>query len=213
VQPGHLVPGLAEGVAAATERGYRVAIHAMGNAGMAAALDALRQAARREDGDHRFRIEHATCLSPGQAANLAELGGSAIVQPGFIDLMGPALEPIAFDDVVWLPFAELKETGVALAGSSDHPCAPGGPLVRSCTGATRRIPGGGILGADQALAYDDWLHAYTAGAARAGGQENERGSLRPGLRADLVVLEGDMDPADPPRVVETWIGGERVWRA
>jgi predicted amidohydrolase YtcJ len=76
---------------------------------------------------------------------------------------------------------------------------------------TRRIPGGGILGADQALGYEDWLHAFTAGAARAGGQEEERGMLRPGLRADLAILDGDLDPTNPPHVVETWIGGARVW--
>jgi predicted amidohydrolase YtcJ len=86
-------------------------------------------------------------------------------------------------------------------------------MVRSCSGATRRLPGGGILGADQALAYEDWLQAFTAGAAHAGGQENERGMLRPGLTADLAVLEGDLDPLDPPRVVETWIRGQRVWAA
>lgn len=211
VQSGHLMPGLADGVRAATECGYRVAIHAMGNAGMSAALDALRDGVAREDTDHRFRIEHATCLSAGQARQLAELGGVAVVQPGFVDIMGPVFEKLHFDDVVWLPFAELQETGVLLAGSSDHPCAPGGPLSRSCSGATRNVPGGGILGADQALAYEDWLHAFTAGAARAGGQEDERGALRSGLRADLVVLDGDLDPRDPPRVAETWIGGEQVW--
>ncbi|MBV8194152.1 MAG: amidohydrolase family protein [Candidatus Dormibacteraeota bacterium] len=213
VQAGYLIPGVRDGVRAATEAGYGVAIHAMGNAGMQAALDALRSAIRRDDRDHRFRIEHATCLSAEQAQALSELGGTAVVQPGFIELMGPAVERLQFDDAVWLPFARLRDIGVGLAGSSDHPCAPSGPVVRSCIGATRRIPGGGILGADQAIAYEDWLEAFTAGAARAGSQENERGMLRPGLRADLAVLQGELDPLQPPRVVETWVGGERVWTA
>lgn len=80
-------------------------------------------------------------------------------------------------------------------------------------GVTRRIPGGGILGADQVLAYEDWLQAFTAGAARAGGQEKERGMLGPGLCADLVILEGKLEPIDPPTVAETWIGGRFVWAA
>jgi predicted amidohydrolase YtcJ len=211
LQVGYLMPGLADGVRLATEQGYRVAIHALGNAGMAAALEALRGVARRDDSDHRVRVEHATCLSAGQATALAQLGGVAVVQPGYIEVSGRTMERLELDDAVWMPFAELQQSGVGLAGSSDHPCAPSGPLVRSCTGVTRRIPGGGILGADQALGYEDWLHAFTAGAARAGGQEEERGMLRPGLRADLAILDGDLDPTNPPHVVETWIGGARVW--
>jgi predicted amidohydrolase YtcJ len=213
VQTGYLLPGLAAGIRGATERGYRVAIHAIGNLGVSHTLTALRDVARHADKDHRFRVEHAACLSPGQAAELAELGGVAVVQPAFVEVMGPMAEAANFDDAIWLPFAELQASGVTLAGSSDYPCSPGGPLRLSCSGVTRRVPGGGVLGADQALAYEDWLYAFTAGAARAGGQEDERGVLRPGLRADFAVLEGDLNPADPPRVVETWIGGERVWSA
>lgn len=210
---GYLMPGLAEGVREATAQGYGVAIHALGNAGMAAALEALRGVARRDDADHRFRVEHATCMSGGQPAALAEIGAIAVVQPGYIEVSGREMERLELDDAVWLPIAELQQSGVGLAGSSDHPCAPAGPVARSCAGVTRRIPGGGILGAEQALGYEDWLRAFTAGAARAGGQEAERGMLRPGLRGDLAILEGNLDPTNPPRVVETWIGGERVWAA
>ena len=73
-----------------------------------------------------------------------------------------------------------------------------------------RTGSGGVLGAEQALGYEEWLRAYTAGAAYAGGQEDERGSITPGKRADLVVVEGDLHAEHPPRVVETWVAGERV---
>jgi N-acetylglucosamine-6-phosphate deacetylase len=49
--------------------------------------------------------------------------------------------------------------------------------------------------------------ACTLRPARLLGLESERGTLRPGSRADLVVL----DASD--RVIETWIGGERVYAA
>ena len=29
----------------------------------------------------------------------------------------------------------------------------------------------------------------------------------------LVVLEGDLDPENPPAVVETWVAGRRAWPA
>src|SRR5206468_30296 len=111
---------------------------------------------------------------------------------------------------IWLPFGEMARAGVQLAGSSDDPCAFREPLRTSAYGATRRTGSGGVLGAEQALGYEEWLRAYTAGAAYAGGQEDERGSITPGKRADLVVVEGDLDAEHPPRVVQTWIGGERA---
>jgi len=43
--------------------------------------------------------------------------------------------------------------------------------------------------------------------ARLLGIEGERGTLRPGARADLAVLDGE------GRVVETWMEGARVWSA
>ena len=72
---------------------------------------------------------------------------------------------------------------------------------------------GTVLDASQSIPYDDWLRAYTVDAARAGGQENDRGRLRPGLQADLVVLEGERDALHPPEVVETWVAGERAYAA
>jgi hypothetical protein len=70
-----------------------------------------------------------------------------------------------------------------------------------------------VLRANQAVGYERWLQAYTDGAARAGGQERERGTLTPGKRADLVVVDGVLEAESPPRVVETWVAGRRVWVA
>jgi predicted amidohydrolase YtcJ len=63
------------------------------------------------------------------------------------------------------------------------------------------------------MPYEAWLHAYTAGAAFAGGQEDERGKLAPGFQADLVLLRGALDAERPPQVDETWVAGERVFIA
>jgi predicted amidohydrolase YtcJ len=100
-----------------------------------------------------------------------------------------------------------------LAGSSDSPCAFAAPVLTSARGVSRITSRGTVHEAAQALPFEDWLYAYTAGAAYAGGQEDERGRLAPGLRADMVVLDGALDADTPPRVGETWIAGERVFRA
>jgi predicted amidohydrolase YtcJ len=207
-------PDLGEQLVRAVSRGFRVAVHAMGNVGLAAALDAFTRAARtRRDDDHRFRVEHGTLASPAQIKQMAALGAVGVVQPGFVNHMGALVEALVFDDAIWMPFGAMAEAGVCLAASSDDPCAIHEPLRTSIHGATRRTGSGAVLGPAQALPYEDWLRAYTVGAAYAGGQEHERGTLTPGKRADLVVLEGALDPLHPPHVAETWIGGERAYTA
>lgn len=203
-------PGLEEDVAAALERGFRVAVHALGNIGLAAALRALAGATRRRrDGDHRLRIEHACLVSRAQIADMAALGVVGVVQPGFVDHVGRVVEGLSSEEETWLAFGEMERAGVHLAASSDDPCAFHQPLRTSSHGATRRTGSGGVLGPEQAIDYEGWLRLYSTGAAHAGGQEHERGTLTPGKRADLVVLEGPLDPDHPPRVVETWVGGVR----
>ena len=62
------------------------------------------------------------------------------------------------------------------------------------------------------------LAAYTAGAAFAGFAEGRFGRLAPGERADFLVLDADPLEAEPQelrriRVLETWIGGQKVYDA
>jgi predicted amidohydrolase YtcJ len=194
---------------AAAERDFGLAVHAMGNRGVTATLDAFDAVRRRVgDRDYRFRIEHAGITGPNEWRRLATSDTVAVVQPGFVEHVGISAGGVHFDDHEWLAFAGLADAGVVLAGSSDDPCAPHQPLWAAALGASRRTSTGIEFEPNQAVPFDDWLHAYTAGAAFAGGQENERGSLTPGKRADLVVLDRT---GDTPTVAETWIGGERVY--
>jgi predicted amidohydrolase YtcJ len=210
VQMGMLFDDLGEHAHRAVDRGFRIAIHAMGNAGVQAMIDVCTDVDRRHpDDDHRFRVEHAGVTGAEQWRRLAALDAVAVVQPGFVEHVGTSAAGLRFDDHHWLAFAGLAEAGVTLAGSSDDPCAPSPPLWGAARGLTRRTSGGIEFEPEQSLPFEEWLTAYTRGAAFAGGQEHERGSLTPGKRADLVVL----DRADAGAVVlETWIGGTRVHR-
>jgi predicted amidohydrolase YtcJ len=201
---------LEERLLEAVRRGWRVAVHAMGNLGVERALGAFEQAARaRPDEDHRFRLEHAGVTSYEQCRRLASLGGVAVVQPGFVEHVGIQTGALRFDGHKWLAFADLAQAGVPLAASSDDPCAWWPPLWGALKGTSRLTSTGVCLEPDQALPLEDWLAASTAGAAHAGGQEGERGRLAPGLRADLVVME---DPSGPlgAAVAQTWVAGTRV---
>lgn len=212
VELGEIFPLLSEGVREATRNGFRVAVHALGNFGLERALDAFEEARGMRPGfDHRFRVEHAGLASGDQIERMADLGVVAVVQPGFVDAFADAQETYRFDGLGLLPFGEMEAKGVTLAGSSDEPCVFSGPMGTSSCGATRRSREGVLLGPEQALPMEEWIRAYTINSAYAGGQEAERGSLTRGKRADLVVLEGELDPENPPRVVETWVAGARAW--
>ena len=214
LQVGSLFPDLGDSVELVASRGFRAGVHAIGNAGLAGALDAFEAVARRHpDFDHRFRVEHACLASISQLARLASMGGVAVVQPGFLHHLGQAVEGVTFDDARWLPFADIQRSGAVMAASSDAPCTFHEPLRTACHGASRRTGSGAVLDLGQAVTYEDWLRAYTVGAAYAGGQEFERGALAPGLQADFVVLDGELDPEHPPSVAETWVAGSLVYQA
>jgi hypothetical protein len=209
---GLVFEGLEAEVRSVVEHGFGIAVHAIGNRGAEATLEAFAAAGRlRPDDEVLFRIEHATLLSRDQPRRMAELGAIAVVQPGFLHHMGGAVDGFQLDESDWMPFGDLAAAGVVIAGSSDAPCAFHEPLLTSARGVTRITSKGTLLDASQSLPYDDWLRAYTVDAARAGGQENDRGQLKPGLQADLVVLEGTLDPLRPPAVSETWVAGRRVF--
>ncbi len=196
----------------AVNRGYRVAVHAIGNAGLERALAAFTRIRQRHpSADLRFRVEHACLASREQLMRLRALGGVAVVQPGFLRHLGEAVLDVRFDNATWLPFADMIEAGLSLAASSDDPCAIRPPLLTAGHGARRRTASGRVLDERQAVPFEEWLRAYTWGAAYAGGQENERGSISPGKRADLVVLEGKLDGTNPPQVVQTWVAGKLAW--
>lgn len=206
---GYSQPDLLPRLVEAVERGFRVAVHAMGNVGITHALEAFRAAERRRpDHDHRFRLEHAGLVGPALAAEAASLGAVGVVQPGFVDHVGEQTGDFQPDDATWLPFATLAEAGVCVAGSSDDPCSHVAPLGCARFGVERRTRSGVSFGSEQSLPLETWLEAYTSAAAHAGGQEAERGTITPGKRADFVVLDVD---GDWPEVIETWVAGKLVY--
>ncbi len=199
----------------ATKYGFRVCVHSIGNAATEAVLGSFENAASKapDDFEMRPRLEHLFLMSDDQIKRLASMGGCSAVQACFLE-GSQGLKEIPFKGLKWFAFRDMIQNGVILAGSSDD---PGGfmdgrdPVKSSIMGANMSDNSGNVLFPDQTLSFDKWLEMYTAGAAYAGGLEKERGMLKKGLVADLVVLEGDLDPENPPVVAETWKAGRRVY--
>ena len=78
-------------------------------------------------------------------------------------------------------------------------------------------PAGGWY-ADQALSRAEALHSFTLAAAYAAHQEDRVGSLEAGKWADFIVIDRDYftvpaSEIDDIRVLETWVGGKRIYEA
>ena len=82
----------------------------------------------------------------------------------------------------------------------------------------RKTKKGVFLGSEEQISVMDALRAITISGAYQYFQEDLKGSIAPGKRADLVVL--DRDPLDTPhdqlrdiRVLKTYKGGECIYSA
>jgi predicted amidohydrolase YtcJ len=198
---------LRELVARATEAGLQVAAHAIGDGAIAAMCDAVEAAGATA---LRHRVEHCTICPPDLQVRLSKLGMVAVMQPAAARLgrVASALFFPASDRTHLAAHAPLLKAGVALAFSSDLPVTPDPdpwPGIRAAV--EDQVNGIGMLAA---------LRAYTVGGAFASFEEDHKGTLDPGMVADLQIY--DRDPLDEPtaswdqlRPRAVLVGGVRVF--
>jgi hypothetical protein len=198
---------LKELVGRATAAGLQVAAHAIGDAAIAAMCDAVESAG----GQHlRHRVEHCTICPPDLQARIAALRMVAVMQP-----MAARFSRVA--SAIFFPVRERKDlaphgpllkAGVHLAFSSDLPVsADPNPWPGIRCAVDDQVNGIGLLSA---------LRAYTSGGAYASFEEGEKGTLEPGMLADLQVYGGDplTDPDtrwEELRPGAVLLGGVRVF--
>ena len=205
--PVHDPVALGERIGRAVASGWAVGTHAIGDAAVAAVLEAYAAAPvpRRP-----HRLEHAMLLDDDLVARIARSGSTAVVQPEFLAWAGGTYRTRLGDERVerLLPFAALLAAGIPMAFSSDRPVVPGAPLA-GVRAALRHDPD---------LSAAEAFHAWTAAGAAALGDDSG-GRLEVGRRCDLVILS--RDPTAVPRpawgrgedgvaVVATVVGGHVV---
>jgi hypothetical protein len=186
---------LARRIAQAQEAGLAVAVHAIGDRALRELIAAWSELPPSPLAVPH-RIEHVQMLRAEEVAPLARLGVTASVQPVHLaDDM--AMMPAAVGDggENAYRFAQMLAAGVPMCFGSDAPVSDPNPLLGLKAAVLRQDHQGRPLEGwypEQRLTLAQAVAAYTLGPARAAGWEGELGSLRPGKRADLVVLDRDI---------------------
>jgi len=151
---------------------------------------------------------------------LAALRVAVVTQPAFLRYHGQRyMAEIEPEQQPWLyRVKSLLDRGIAVAGSSDAPVVPPHPLQGVCAAVTRQTPDGRIIGPEERVSVAEALWLFTRGAAWACGLEASVGSIRPGKRADLVVLDADPRRVPPDEIPQipvrlTLVDGAVRWGA
>jgi predicted amidohydrolase YtcJ len=196
---------LAEAARRVDELGLQIHIHAIGDAAVRQALDAIAYAVEcNGPRDRRPVIAHVQLIDDADLDRFAALGVIPNMQPLWAQMD-------ALMTVLTIPrlgversdkqyrMRSLDDSGAPLAFGSDWPVSSGAPLDGIAIGVSRRTPEGDPEGGwtpEEAITIERALIAYTAGVAEQAFAEAIWGRLAPGASADLVWL--DRDPRETP---------------
>ena len=190
----------------AVERGFTLAIHAMGNDAVDQAIRVLARAAQPTPGlsaaADRAR-DHRSTTSSWRVQ--ARRGSPSSVQPAFVELFEHGgLPPLPGMRV--LAHRSMLAHKLSVAASSDAPVMGFAPLD-----GIRRAVDRGAIAPEEAISAEEALTMYTREAARACGL-HDVGTLSAGMRADFVILSSDpCTTTTGVSVEETVLGGNTVF--
>ena len=204
----------------AMNNGYQVNTHAIGDSAVGLVLGIYSELLKGKN-DLRWRIEHAQVVDP---QDMSMFGRYSII---------PSIQAThATSDMNWAPdrlgkrrikwayaYKKLLDQNGWIANGTDFPVEKISPLLTFYASVARQdvngLPPAGFQ-MENALSRDEALHSITIWAARAGFQENSRGSIDIGKMADFVILDKDIMTCPVKelpaiRVISTYLGGEKVY--
>jgi hypothetical protein len=210
-------------VAMVDKRGWQIFIHAIGDRAIRMSLDAFERAAAVNPAPargRRHRIEHIEAAAAADIPRFGKLGVIASQQPMHVPLgdmnsehpSGPWPDNVGPDRYsrAWA-WKSIQSAGGRLTFGSDWPVAPLDAGLGIWVVTTRKGPANE---ADQKLPMSEAIDGYTRWPAYASFEEPRKGTLAPGMLADIVVLATDVFTNPPVNagdvVVDTTIFNGRV---
>ena len=182
----------------AMNKGFQVAIHAIGDAGNREVLDILERVFDESPStkSNRHRIEHAQILHPDDLPRLGQLGIIASMEPQH-----------AVEDKTWAEtrlglerikgayaWRSLRQNKAHLTFNSDNPGSDHNIFYGLHSAITRQdkysLPEGGWY-IEEAVNVDEAIRAYTSWSAYASFKEDVTGIIAIGRWADLSIMNVD----------------------
>lgn len=180
--------------------GFRIATHAIGDRAVRTVLDAYSELPGGSRGRHR--VEHIEVAPDPTVARFRAEGVNASMQPVHLRWMAPDLsDPWSQRlgprrcSAHGMRSGDIQATGANLVLGSDWPVAPFDPRLGFFAARERHAHDidfhGGHYGESATLTGEHVMAGYTVNAARAAGVEDVTGTLREGMRADVVMWAQD----------------------
>jgi len=212
----------AELCVAADKQGLTIHVHAIGDGAVKAALDGI-AAAREANGNSGLphTLTHEQFVRPEDFARFRELGVVSALQLLWADASQDTIEivkPYLDSDIYkWqYPARSILDNGGIVSGASDWPVSSANVFWAIYQAETRKGPEG-VLDLSQAMPREAMFYAYTRNSARAMNLASI-GTIAPGKRADLVLLDRDVLTISPEQMREakvlwTMVAGTMVFGA
>jgi predicted amidohydrolase YtcJ len=201
--------------------GFQIAVHAIGDRANQQVLDAIEVLSDTYK-DRRWRIEHAQIVDPKDLPRFGKFGTIASMQPVHQTSDMHMAEARLGAGRLGGAYAwrSMLQNGARLAFGSDFPVESPDPWAGWAASFTRQDASGQPFGGwrpEEAVTREQGWAGFTIGAAYAGMAEDRIGRIALGMRADFLILDRDPLLASPgdlraTRVIETWVGGDRVWQ-
>ncbi len=199
--------------------GFQVGIHAIGDGAIDHILDAYEEAQAADPrSDPRHRIEHCSIVDLQAIERIRRLGVVPIPGTSFLYYFRDAyVQNLGMDRIRHTyGMRSFADCGVVAAASTDSPVVPPSAMIGIQTMMTRADIGGQKVWPEEAVTLDEALRAYTVNGAYASFEEGIKGTLAPGMLADVAIFETDLDAVPPTetgsvRVDHTIIDGTVVF--
>ena len=184
-------------VATANRYGWRVGVHAVGDAAIDRVLDAYELAdAERSIKGRRFIVIHGSLMRRDQMERARKLDVRVDAQTSFLwdkaaivaRFLGKETADRAFPMRTMIDVMGMD----AVAQGTDYPINLANPFVNMYVMVTRKDKNGDVFGAGERITREEAIRLYTSSASRYSFAEAKTGTIEPGKYADMTVISDNI---------------------